>query len=294
MIKHFKILLAFLLMGSFANAQSTDVARIEYVNIPFPKSKNSIRRYRALLQVPIPLDKKKNKFLIIGGDYRNLDLNIGDKVPFDAAQVGSLQRLDVYLGYVFKISENWRFGVKGGIRIASTFTHAAGGDDYIYTTGIYAINDMTHAGLAKPYRWILGLDYTTTPGRWYPLPLINYYREFRKNWTFTLGVPNTNVRHYLNDDHSDALQAILGLDNFFSNLQRPISIGGRNAENISMTIVLAGLGYEHYFTEHFLFYGYVMHGLYTDYRLRNNNRDKIYTINTKNPFYFKTGLRYKF
>lgn len=54
-----------------------------------------------------------------------------------------------------------------------------------------------------------------------------------------------------------------------------------------MTIVMGGFGYEHFFTEHFLFYGYATHGIYTDYRLRNDDRDKIYTINDKNPCYLK-------
>lgn len=226
----FKVWIMLLLVTGFMQAQSTDIARMEYMYIPFAKSKNNIQQYRALLQVPIPLDREHGDFLVVGADYRYLDLTIEDDVPFDAAQVTSVQRIDAYLGYVFKISENWRLGVRAGVRIASTFDQAAGKDDYIYTAGIYAINDQNNANIDKPYRWILGLDYTTTPGRNYPLPLINYYREFRKNWTFTLGVPKTNVKHYLNDDHKDALQAFVGLDNFFANLQTPITIDGLNAK----------------------------------------------------------------
>ena len=291
---NFKIFLVVLLLGSFAKAQTTDIARLEYTYIPFSKSNNSLSQFRALLQLPIPLDSEKNNILVAGFDYRYIDIDILDAVPFAVDQVSSVQRMDAYLGYVYKVSSNWRLGIKGGVRIASTLNHAASGDDYIYTASVYAINDMTDVGLDKPYRWILGLDYTTTPGRNYPLPLINYYREFRPNWTYTLGVPKTNVRHYLNNDHKDALQGFVTLDNFFANLQTPISVDGRDADNISLTIVLAGLGYEHFFTDHLLYYAYATHSVSNDFRLRTNDRDEVYTINDNNSFYFRTGVKFKF
>ncbi len=294
MQKYYYLLVLFLISASALQAQSTDVARVEYTDIPFSKSKNSISYFRALLQVPVFLDKEKNNILVAGVDYRDYNINIEDQVPFDVDQVSSLQRIDAYLGYLFKVGADWRVGIRAGVRISSTFNQAASGDDYIYTGGVYAIKDMTDTEVGKPYRWILGLDYTTTPGRWYPLPLVNYFKEFKPNWTYTLGVPKTNIRHYLNDNHKDALQAFVTLDNFFTNLQRPITINGRDAENISMTMVLGGLGYEHFFTKHFLFYGYATHSVYNDFQLRNNDRDKIYTINDQNSFYFRTGLRFKF
>ncbi|MEH6406210.1 MAG: DUF6268 family outer membrane beta-barrel protein [Leeuwenhoekiella sp.] len=285
--------LFFVTLGS---AQTTDLARIEYLNIPFSKSKNSINRFRVLAQLPIPLDKEKNKFLVVGFEYRYLDLNIEDAVPvgFDKDAVSSLQRIDGYLGYTFKISENWRFGAKVGARINSNFQQKLDSDDFIYDASVYMIKDMKDASTTKPYRWILGLNYSTTPGRNYPLPLINYYREFHPNWTYTLGVPKTNVRHYLNDNHKDALQAFVSLDNFFSNIQQNMIIDNKVAENISMTIVIGGLGYEHFFTKHLLYYAYATHSVYNDFRVRDNDRNTIYTINDENSFYFRTGVKFKF
>tara|TARA_R110002020_G_scaffold293535_3_gene509036 strand:- start:5803 stop:6693 length:891 start_codon:yes stop_codon:yes gene_type:complete len=289
-------LLICLLYAAISQAQTTDLARIEYMNIPFSKSKNSISRFRALAQLPIPLDDEKNKFLVVGLEYRYIDIDIKDPVPmgFNPDIVNSVQRIEGYLGYTFNVSENWRFGIRGGARINSNLQEKIGSDDIIYTAAVYMINDMKDASETKPYRWIFGLNYSTTPGRNYPLPLVNYYREFHPNWTYTLGVPKTNVRHYLNDDHKDALQAFVTLDNFFSNIQQNAVIDNKLAENISMTIVLSGLGYEHFFTEHLLYYAYATHSIYNDFRLRDNDRNTIYTFNDDNTFYFRTGVKFKF
>jgi hypothetical protein len=55
--------------------------------------------------------------------------------------------------------------------------------------------------------------------------------------------------------HKDALQAFY-FRQFLWEYQQNIDVNGKIAENISMTVILGGLGYEHYFTDHLLFYGY--------------------------------------
>jgi hypothetical protein len=57
------------------------------------------------------------------------------------------------------------------------------------------------------------------------------------------------------------------------------------AENISMTVILGGLGYEHYFTDHLLlFYGYGAYTLTDDFRLLRQQENDIYTINDQASF----------
>jgi len=305
-MKNHLVIISFLLIicGS-AFSQTTDLARVEYLTIPISKSKNSINRYRALIQAPIPLDKKRSGFLVIGLEYRYVDINIEDTedvVAFGNYLVSSTQRMEGYLGYTWKISDNWRLGGKVGARINSTFEGKITSDDVIFDTGVYAVLDKKKdTTVSKPYRFIVGLTYSTTPGRNYPLPLINYFREFHPNWTYTLGVPKTNIRHYLNDDHKDAIQAFATLDNIYANLQNnfvPVSTDqnpdGEIVKNIEQTLVLVGLGYEHFFTKHFLFYGYAAHSVYNDFRLENDNGDKIYKINTENTPYFRAGLKFKY
>lgn len=295
-----------LLCAMVMAAQTTDLARVEYLHLPFSKSANSINRYRALLQAPIPLDKEKNKLFVLGFEYRYIDVNIedpSDVTAFTNHLVTSTKQVDGYAGYVWKHNEHWRFGVKAGVKIQTDWEGSLVGDDFIYEVGAYVINDRKKNPEEgkKPYRFIAGLTYSTTPGRWYPLPILNYYKEFKPNWTYTLGVPKTNVRHYLNDGHKDAIQAFATLDNVYANIQQnfqPISASqnpdGKMAESIQETIVLLGLGYEHFFTEHFLFYAYAAHSVYNDFRLEDGEGKKIYKINTENSPYFRTGLKFKY
>jgi hypothetical protein len=294
--------LMLLILG--ASAQTTDLARIEYLNLQFAKSDNSINRYRALLQAPIPLNKEKENLLVVGLEYRYVDINIKDSqdvFAFDDQLVSSVQQMNAYLGYVWK-QNDWRFGVKTGVKIQSNFEGSLVNDDFIYEVGAYAIKDKKKNPEEgkKPYRFIMGLVYSTTPGRWYPLPILNYYKEFHPNWTYTLGVPKTNVRHYLNNSHKDAIQAFATLDNVYSNLQQNfvplIDQGedGKVAESVQLTIGLLGLGYEHFFTEHLLFYGYAAHSVYNDFRLEDGDGKKVYKINTENSPYFRAGIKFKY
>ena len=297
-----------------AQAQTTDLARIEYLALPFSKSDNSINRYRALIQAPIPINKEKKNYLVVGFEYRYVDINIKDNedvlafteptpnANFQDNLVTSVQQIDAYLGYTWTTKNNWRYGVKFGPKFQSDFEDGLQSDDIIYEGAVYVIKDKKNDTLDgnKPYRLVMGLTYSTTPGRSFPLPILNYYKEFHPNWTYTLGVPKTNVRHYLNDNHKDAIQAFATLDNVYANIQQnfvPSSSqnpDGKVAESIQETIGLLGLGYEHFFTEHLLFYGYAAHSVYNDFRLEDGKGDKIYKINTENSPYFRAGVKFKY
>jgi len=305
------VLICLIVFSGIATSQTTDLARIEYLNLPFSNSDNSIQRYRALVQIPIPINLEEKKFFVVGLEYRHVDINIedaedkavfltpiGSTGTFQNNMVNSVDRLDGYIGYTYKMSPSWRFGAKVGASIQSDLQNSIVSDDFIYEVGAYIIKDndveVEKGNSSKPYRLILGLVYSTTPGRNFPLPLINYHREFHPNWNFTLGVPKTLIRHFLNDDHKDALQAFATLDNFFGNIQNNFAVDDKTAENISMTVGLTGIGYEHYFTKHLYLYVYGAHSVYTDFRLRDGNGDNVYTINDENSLYLRTGLKFKF
>lgn len=287
-------------------SQTTDLMRVEYMNLPFSKSGNDIQRYRALVQAPIPLDKDKKRIFVVGLEYRYIDINIKDEEDisaFNGRSINSAQEMSAYLGYVWKHNEDWRFGVKAGTRIESDLEGRLVSDDFIYEVGAYAIKDKKKNPEEgkKPYRLIVGLTYSNTPGRWYPLPIINYFKQFETNWTYTLGVPKTNIRHYLNSNHKDAFQAFATLDNVFSNIQNgfvPISVtdnpDNKKAESIQETIILLGLGYEHFFTEHLVLYVYGAHSVYNHFRLDDEKGKEVYKINVDNSPYFRAGIKFKY
>lgn len=275
----------------YANAQSSDLLRVEYLNIPNSNSKNAIKRYRVFMQAPLKISE--GNYIVVGGEYRYIDLSL-ENVPFSTEDIQSVQNIEASLGYVH-MSKNtdWVYAGNVAARISSNFETKLTSDDYIYVARVYAIRDRTDEGKAeKPNRLIFGLEYSTTPGRNFPLPIINYYREFAPKWTYTLGVPKTNIRYKI--DTKNHVQAFLTLDNIHANIQGNKVVNGKLAEHISATQILGGLGYEYYFTKHLLYYGYVAYTISNDYRLRNDERDDIYTIDDKNSIYFRTGIKFKF
>ncbi|GHA28361.1 hypothetical protein GCM10007103_07450 [Salinimicrobium marinum] len=85
------------------------------------------------------------------------------------------------------------------------------------------------------------------------------------------------------------------LDGFYANIQedRVFSNSNKVAENISMTIVLGGVGYEYNFTKHLVYYLYAGYTLMNDIRLRNDDKDDVLEVNKVNTFYARSGLKFK-
>ena len=292
-----KLLIFLMLMSGLGiYAQSTDLARVEYTYFPQKNSDNSFRRFRSLVTLPIRL-KKEGSYLVPGLEYRNVNFKYNDPEDFDTNDLDRFQSFTATLGYTFKMNEYWRFGAEGGVKIASNFSRGdIFKDDLIYTGSILFVKIKEDERYFTPWRLILGLRYSTTAGFPFPLPIINYYKRWNRNWSYMLGVPKSNLKYYFNDKHT--MQGFVTLDGFFANVQDNFdttpAVGDNDniAESMSMTIVLSGLGYEFSFTEHLKFYLYAGHTLMNDIRLRDENRDDVYTINKTNTFYTRGGLKF--
>ncbi len=293
MPKHFKFFLfVFVLISAVntANAQLTDLARVEYSYIPKNNSEDSFDRFRFLLNYPIKISE--DAYLLIGGEYSRITLNLEDSYPFPTSNLRRLHVLDFNLGYTFKMSENWRFGAKITPRLASTLRHKISGDDIFLNGGVYAINDRTKDKTAnKPYRLVLGLTYNTTTGIPLPLPFISYFRRVNEKWSYNLGVPKTNVKYYINENN--IIQTFVGIDGYFANTQERFSIDGKEADSVSLSLVLAGIGYEYCFTDHLVWYAYTGYTLSMSNRLRDENREDVFKLDNVNTFYLRTGFKFK-
>ncbi|WP_299889331.1 DUF6268 family outer membrane beta-barrel protein [uncultured Lacinutrix sp.] len=288
----FKIIapLLFFFIAIDVQAQLTDLARIEYSTIPKSQSDERFERFRALINVP--LKTKEDCYLILGAEYSRIALTLDDRNPFEVSKLNTLQVIDFNLGYTFKVSDKWRLGAKISPRIASTLGRKLSNDDLFLNGGIYAIKDRTKdKSLNRPYRLVLGLTYNSTTGIPLPLPFISYYRRVNKNWSYNLGIPKTNVKYFFNE-HS-IIQSFVGIDGYFANIQDSIVIENRQAESVSLSVVLAGLGYEYYFTKHLVYYGYVGHTLRMNNMLRDSNRNEVYKLDNVNAFYIRTGIKFK-
>lgn len=272
------------------NAQLTDLARLEYSFIPSSQSEDQYTRLRALLNYPIKI-KDKN-YLIIGAEYNRILLNLKDDYPFNTSDLSALNIIDLNLGYTFKTSEDWRVGLKINPRIASTLNGTITMDDIFLNGGVFFIKDRTSAkDIKRPYRLIFGLTYNTTAGIPFPLPFVNYFRRVNKNWSFSAGIPKSNLKYYFNE--SSILQLFLGIDGYFANLQEPILINGQEANNISLSVVVGGLGYEYCFTDNLVAYLYSGYTFRLNNILRNEDRDEVFRLDQRNAFYLRTGIKFK-
>ncbi len=296
MKKHFSACIFFLCFTNIVLAQTTDLARMEYTYIPQAKSDNSVSRFRTFFNFPIEMGWE-GSYLVPGIEYRNLDLDFEDPVPFSTENLEKFQMFRISLAYTFKLKKDWRFGAKTGFEIASNFEKRdVQGGDLRFTGAAYLIKDRTGDQYEKPQRLIIGLQYSTNAGRPFPIPIINYYKKFHPKWSFSIGSPKTNLKYNLNTKNT--FQGFLTLDGFFSNIQNDLLVNYPDnstavGDNISMTLVLGGIGYEYYFTKHLLLYAYGGHTFFNEIRIRDTDRNSLYKINEENTFYLRGGIKFK-
>ena len=281
------------------HGQATDLARVEYTNFPQSNSDNSFSRFKSFLKFPIKLNDS-GAYLVPGIQYENVNFQFKDIAPFPVENLEHLKSYAFSLGYTFKMTEDWRFGIEGEVNATSNFeTGKLQSEDVEYTGSIYFIKSKDSVeGDIRSWRLILGSRYSTGSSITFPIPIVNYFKRFDEKWSYTLGVPKTNLKYYFNDKHT--VQAYVTVDGFYANIQNkfssagnsPTGLGEKLAQNISMTTVLSGIGYELRFSEYFSFYIYGGHSLINNIRLRDENQDRIYTINDTNSLYGRTGLKF--
>lgn len=285
----------FLAVVPAVQAQSTDLMRLEYTYIPQSNPKNVFTRTRAFINFPIPLGWE-GSYLIPGIEFRNVNIDTEGLFPFDEGPLNVFRTYRATISYTCKFKSGWRLGVKLGGELSSNFVRTDFlADDLRFSGALFMIKDKSGDEVPKPSRWVIGVQYSTNQGRPFPLPVVNYYREFRPGWSYSLGTPKTNLKRRFNKRH--ALQAFVSLDGFFANIQDDVNVVQNNsttiANNISMTTVFGALGYEYFFSEQFLFYAYGGYTILNEIRLRDNNRGDVFTFNNQNTIYLRTGVKFK-
>jgi len=283
-------LFVFFGMSFLVNAQLTDLARLEYSFIPKNKSEDQYTRIRALFNYPIEV--KEGSYFVIGSEYNRIFLNLNDTYPFDTKFLETITVIDLNLAYTHKINDIWRVAYKVTPRLASTLNEKITDKDLFINGGIFFIKDRTKiTTVKKPYRLILGLTYNTTAGIPFPLPLISYFSQINENWSYTVGVPKMNLKYKF--DEKKNLQAFVGLDGYFAHLQRPATIQGNQVDNVSLSVVVAGFGYEYSLSKYLVLYTYAGYTLRLNNVLRNADRENVFTLDDVNSFYLRTGIKFR-
>jgi hypothetical protein len=289
-LRYFLLLILTWSLHHTAEAQLTDLARLEYSFIPKSNSEDQYTRLRALFNYPIKISE--DNYLIIGAEYNRVLLNLEDNYPFDKSLLETINVIDLNLGYTFKTSETWRIGLKINPRIASTLTTKITKDDLFLNGGVFVINDRTKdETVKKPYRLILGLTYNATTGVPFPLPFVNYFRRINDAWSYSAGIPKSNLKYYFNE--KSILQTFVTLDGYFANIQKPMIINEKQVDNISLSVAVGGLGYEYCFTKHLVAYTYAGYTFRLNNVFRDENRDEVFKLDDVNAFYLRTGIKFK-
>ncbi|MEH6537237.1 MAG: DUF6268 family outer membrane beta-barrel protein [Psychroserpens sp.] len=292
MHKLFKIIILITICSFNAQAQLNDLARIDYTFIPDTNSDVEFTRLRALFNYPIKL-KKEGEFLLIGLDYSNIHLRFqNEDLPFDKEQLNDFQLLDLSIGYTKPLKNDWRLGIRIKPGFSTNLTaNALSFEDIVLSAAIVFIKERKLEE-GKKERLILGISYSGNGGYNFPLPFLSYYRKFHLKWSYNVGIPKTNLQYHISEKHRLKLYA--ELDGFTANLQHGVAVEGLpNAESINMSLIVGGFQYEYHFTKHLQFYARVTHIFSINNKLRDENKDNIYTLDNEALLYLRSGIRFK-
>lgn len=292
MLKQFKKnTLILLLLTGFAQAQLSDLARIEYVGLPQSSEGGSaFDRYRLAINYPIKI--KEDTYLFVGLDYSYISYSIDESlINFNSQEIDEFQLLDLNIGYTFKINDDWRFGGRIQPGFSSNLkARNLSFEDVIISGDAVFIKDKKDNDI--PYRLILGISVSGKGG--FPfLPFISYYRKFHSKWSYNVGVPKMNLQYHASK--KNRIKLVARLDGFRSNLQRGIAVGESQeiASRFRQQLVLGGLRYEYKFTDHIELYINGSYVISNTIELRDRSRNTLTELPEVNNFYIKSGIRFK-
>lgn len=273
--------------GNEGWGQSTDIFRVDYLNIPENDTGIKTQRYKALFNLPIKLNEKKD-YLITGVEYNRFDMGYSSDYPFDKGDLIRFHIIDMNFGFITKWNENWNLVTILTPRMASNFISGTVTGDFFMNATATLWKERPNAD--KPFRIVLGLTYNSTTGLPVPLPLINYYKQFHPDWSFTLGIPRSDLRYNITKKH--VLESALFLDGYFINLQNNIVLDdGRVASKISLTALVATFGYQYKLSDRMTFFAMAGKSIVQEGKLRNDERVDVFLLNDESNFYIRTGFK---
>lgn len=284
-------LLIFFLCSSSIYAQLSDLARIDYTFIPMAKSDVEYTRFRALFNYPIKL-KENDTYLFLGLDYSNIHLRSDREFPFDTRDLNDFQLLSFNFGYTTPLKNDWRLGIRFEPGFSTNLVADAVSIKDVVLSGTVVFIKKGETFNGERTKLILGVSYAGNSGFNVPLPLVSYYKKFHPKWSYSLGVPKTNLQYYFSEKHR--LKAYAQLDGFTSNLQREVPfIDGEAARSINMSLLISGLQYEYYFTSNLQFYARAAYIFGINNELRNEARETIFELDNEAKIYLRTGVKFK-
>ncbi|WP_419211467.1 DUF6268 family outer membrane beta-barrel protein [Maribacter sp. X9] len=268
------------------------MARIDFTYIPNKNSNVEYSRFRGLINYPIRL-KGEGTYLFVGFDYSNIHLRFrNENLPFDRDKLNDFQLLDLSFGYTKPLKNGWRLGVRFQPGISTNHTAKyLKADDIVFSGDLVFIKEYK-SEVGHTARLILGLTYSQNRGYVFPLPFISYYKKFRPDWSYNLGIPKSNLQYFITD--KQRLKLFAQLDGFTSNIQNGVLVNGSDrAEIINMSLIDGGLQYEYHFTEHLQLDLRAAYNFVISNKLKDGNHNKIFTIDNDSRSYARAILKFK-
>jgi hypothetical protein len=280
-------IIGFFFMATLCLAQTPDIFRLEYMNMPRNVSGSKLERIKLVANLPITL--KDSSRIIIGGEYNRLSYELQRTgVSEEIEGFRHLHIADFNVAYVHRYNQYWQFIGLVTPRLASTLGEPLGKGDISFNATVGVFKEKKH--IEKPFRLVLGIAYNSTVALRVPLPILYYERRFHDHWSYVVGVPKTAMKYHL--DKKNMMQAEFILDGYYVNLQNSIMVPGNgSATSISSSAAVFTLGYQYSIKKSMFVYAYAGHTLFQKGVLRDSGRNDIFNLNDDYSFYFRTGFR---
>ncbi len=289
-----RILILTLLVGIFmtlnVKAQVRDIAGVDYTSTLGSDDDPDFARIRAWINIPTKL-KGKERYIINGFRYSNAKINFNEAVGFSTQDLEEYHSLEYTLGYTYPINDKWRFTAQISPTITSNLTSSISFNDVIINGGVILIRTLESGKNGKKSRLSLGLTYNQTIGIPAPIPFINYWREINNHLTYTLGFPISKVKYFFSEKRS-SLETFVRLDGYYANLSNDVLVNGENAESISLSQVIAGIGFDKYYGKRGNLFFKAGYSLRNSLRLNENISDEIFDFDLANAFYLRIGFKF--
>ena len=273
-----------------STAQVRDLAGVDYTTTLGTDDDPDFARIRVWINIPTKL-KGKERYLINGFRYSNAKINFNDDNGFSTQDLEEFHSLEYTLGYTYPINDKWRFTAQVSPTITSNLTDGISFNDVIINGGVILIRTIESGKNGKKSRLSVGLTYNQTIGIPAPIPFINYWREVSDRVTYTLGFPISKVKYFLNNKKS-SLETFIRLDGYYANLSNDILVNGENAEAISLSQIITGIGFDKYYGKRGNLFFKAGYSLRNSLRLNENISDEIFDFDLSNAFYLRVGFKF--
>ena len=270
--------------------QLLDIAKTEYLYVP--GSTGNFEYHRQSIEVNVPFKVKEGAYFFVGLDYsRMLFRYMEAEDSYDKTHAENFKSLDLNLTYTFEMKNNWRFGLQVRPSFNSNLQGQLVSDDFLASGIMALIKTKDPKAGGKPNRLIIGLAYSTVTRFPAPFPFINYYRKFHPLWSYTIGIPYSNIQFHASDKHRFKLHA--EGETFNTHIQQGLIVEDAGlADRIRFFLINIGLRYEYKFSDHIESYFILSRSVFSDLQLRSG-KDVILRPDLDNVMFMRLGVRCK-